>query len=71
MLTITLVNEGKTGDGYEYRYDVRVNYKTIASGKVTGHDRADGWEALVQLVVDTELIKWASLLSSPLTNKQL
>ena len=68
MLTITIVQEGKTGDGYKYRYNVSNNYKVIATGKVTGHDRADGWEALVLLVVDTELMKWASLLNSPLTN---
>ena len=51
MLTITLVQEGKTGDGYKYRYNVRINYKVIVKGKVTGHFRNDEWVALVDLVL--------------------
>lgn len=52
MLTITLVQEGHTGDGDRYRYNVRVNYKVIASGKVAGHNKDDGWKVLVQQVLD-------------------
>jgi len=31
----------------DYAFEVRINDRVIASGTVTGHWRADGWEALV------------------------
>ena len=54
MLTLSIIQESTniTDDTRGYRYDVRINYRTIASGKVKGHRRELGWEALVQQILD-------------------
>ena len=54
MLTLSIIQESTntTEDTRGYRYNVRVNYKVIASGKVKGHHRELGWEALVQQILD-------------------
>ena len=55
MLTLSIIQEGvdnQADDTRKYRYDVRINYKTIASGKVKGHNREKGWEALIQQILD-------------------
>ena len=48
MLIITLHNDGtgdtKTGN---YNYEVFINTRRIAKGRVEGHDRSLGWEGLV------------------------
>ena len=56
MLTLSVVQESKNhaDDTRNYRYNVRVNYKIIAKGKIKGHSRKDGWESLVQQVLDEE-----------------
>ena len=55
MLTLSIVQEGvdnQADNTRKYRYNVRINYKTIASGTVGGHNRAKGWEALIQQILD-------------------
>ena len=54
MLTLSIIQESENKDTRGYRYNVRINYKVIASGKVKGHRRKDGWEALVQQILDKE-----------------
>lgn len=53
MLTLSIIqeSENKTDDTRGYRWTARINYKEIASGKVRG-SRKDGWEALVQQILD-------------------
>lgn len=48
MLTIRLLNDG-TGphDAANYQVTVLVNLTIIWTGRVEGHNRADGWPALV------------------------
>ena len=54
MLTLSIIQENTniTDDTRGYRYNIRINYKVIASGKVKGHHRELGWEALVQQILD-------------------
>ena len=54
MLTLSIVqiSQNITDDTREYRYSVKINYKEIAKGKVKGHHREHGWEALVQQILD-------------------
>jgi hypothetical protein len=51
VVIITLKNDG-TGDPPEvvgnYDYEVFINLTRIASGRVEGHLREDGWEGLVK-----------------------
>ena len=51
MLTLSIIQESENKDARGYRYNVRVNYKVIASGKVR-YTRKDGWEAMVQQILD-------------------
>lgn len=56
MLIIKLVNDGTgTEQDANYRYQVMVNSTAIESGEVKGHDRRDGWDALVELLIDQRL----------------
>lgn len=50
MLTLKIINIGGTNEQASYRYFVEVNGRQIASDRLTGHNRADGWEALVQAI---------------------
>lgn len=53
MLTVYIHNiETNTDETCNYEYAVRVNDKTIQTGKVSGHKRADGWGALLKLVAE-------------------
>ncbi len=55
MLQIKIHNDS-TGDvetGY-YNYDVFINQTVIASGRIEGHKRREGWTSLVQKLVDQE-----------------
>ena len=51
MLMVKIVN---TGDGTDevanYKYEVYVNTRCIATGLVNGHVRGDGWQKLVHAV---------------------
>jgi len=55
MLHIKIVNDSTgTQDSANYYYDVYINTKRIASGEIEGHDRSDGWEKLVEKLLDVE-----------------
>jgi hypothetical protein len=53
MLTIRLRNDG-TGSNDHANYDavVRVNERVIWQGRVEGHDRDQGWPALLRQLAD-------------------
>ena len=47
MLSITIINDNTgTDENANYTHLVRSNYKVVASGRVIGHSRADGWRVL-------------------------
>jgi hypothetical protein len=51
VLTVRIINTGTgTAERANYRYRVDVNGRQIAGGELTGHNRADGWEALVSAI---------------------
>lgn len=52
MLTIRITND-KTGtdEAANYRYLVSTNLSLLAHGRIEGHNRADGWRALVREMV--------------------
>ena len=48
MLIIKIHNDGTgTNKSANYNYGVYVNSWRIAHGRIEGHNRNDGWEALV------------------------
>jgi hypothetical protein len=51
MLRIEIHNDG-TGDAFtaNYTYRVMVNARVIASGKIKGHKRGEGWLELARKV---------------------
>ena len=52
MLTIKIVNDATgTNESANYRYQVLVNDTVIESGEVKGHNRAKGWQNLVEMMV--------------------
>ena len=55
MLIIRIIND-TTGpdDAANYDYVVHVNRTELARGRVTNHDRADGWRELVKRVAEDE-----------------
>lgn len=57
-LVVRIRNISSLAPVSDYEYDVIVggdtNYQTIAAGKVYGHKRADGWQALVRKVLKAE-----------------
>jgi hypothetical protein len=56
MLIIKIVNDG-TGTRRigNYRYQVLINDTVIESGTVKEHHREDGWQVLVDRLVDNSL----------------
>lgn len=48
MLAVVFVNMSKLADVSDYDVFVQVNNRVIHKDKVTGHRRADGWQALLQ-----------------------
>ena len=55
MMTIKIYNvtEGSSEEteiNADYRYSVFVNDEMIAVGTVSGHNRSDGWPALLELI---------------------
>jgi len=57
MLVIKILNVGGTKKVANYTYRVLVNLDEIASGTIEGHQRAAGWVALVQKILDKETEK--------------
>lgn len=58
MLTIRITNDGEgTNESANYRYFVFVNQKEIERGAIRGHNRNDGWAALVQAIAERHLTK--------------
>lgn len=59
-LIVTLVNVSDLADVSDYNYEVLVGDGTIArstvlaTGRINGHRRMDGWSALVQRVLVQE-----------------
>lgn len=48
MLIIRLLNTGEgTNENAAYKYSVHVNGEEIARGEYSGHNRDDGWAALL------------------------
>jgi hypothetical protein len=58
MLTIIIHNDGTgTNESANYDYQVKINSELIASGEIVGHNRDDGWENLVEMVLWEEFRK--------------
>lgn len=52
MLTVEITNDQTgTDESANYEYVVRVNWREIARGKVSGHNRKGEWWKLLNLVV--------------------
>ena len=53
MLTIYITRDRDDTDdtAARYGYVVKSNYETLATGRVEGHNRIDGWRALVWRVL--------------------
>ncbi len=52
-LILIIHNDGTgTDDSANYNVTVRVNERVIATRRVEGHNRADGWEELVRRIVE-------------------
>lgn len=48
MLIVRIHNDGTGTDASaNYTYEVLVNNEVVESGRVIGHDRSDGWPALL------------------------
>jgi hypothetical protein len=56
MLIILIHNDGTgTNESANYTYEVRVNNdRVLAEGVIKGHNREDGWEKLVQMLLEDE-----------------
>lgn len=60
-LILVIVNKSELAPISDYSYEVMVGdgtpsrSKTIARGKVIGHQRSDGWQKLVDLVLQDDL----------------
>jgi len=58
MLSIHFLNDATgTEEIGHYKWIVRVNDVTLASGDLTNHKRSKGWEGLIKLFVRKELDK--------------
>ena len=51
MLIITIHNEGGTNESSNYTYVVSVNKEVIYAGEVNGHNRDEGWENLLEMIL--------------------
>ena len=53
MLRLIILNDGLgTDENASYEYRVYVNYELIDTGRVEGHNRKDGWRALVGMIAE-------------------
>lgn len=60
MLTIRITNDGDgTNERANYHYFVYVNQREIEHGAIQGHNRKDGWAALVKSMAERHLTKRA------------
>ncbi len=51
-LIVYLRNVSGLADISDYEAEVYVNHRKIYAGKVKGHKRADGWQALVKKLAE-------------------
>ncbi len=57
MLTITIINDSTgTDDAANYHYEIAINWIIVGEGRIKGHNRADGWRALVREMVAPGLL---------------
>lgn len=55
MLIIRLHNEVTDSNDYaDYTYEVCVNTRVISEGEIKRHKRSDGWQKLVELMLQEE-----------------
>ena len=53
MLIVLVHNDGTgTEKRANYDYEVRINNEVIERGHIQGHDRKDGWQALIREIAD-------------------
>ena len=58
MLRLAILNDGLgTDENASYEYRVYVNYELIDEGRVEGHNRKDGWRALVGMIAKESVDK--------------
>ena len=58
MLRLVIINDGLGADeNASYEYRVYVNYELIDEGRVEGHNRKDGWRALVGMIAEEAVDK--------------
>ena len=58
MLRLAIINDGLgTDENASYEYRVYVNYELIDTGRVEGHNRKDGWRALVGMIAEEAVDK--------------
>lgn len=63
MLKILIHNDGAgTSEESSYDFSVFVNHEKIYSGHISGHNRQDGWPALLCLIGVQSLIEQANML---------
>lgn len=56
MLEIKVVNDTTgTNEKANYIYMVTVNFECIGTGRIEGHNRNDGWAALLKMIAEQEL----------------
>jgi hypothetical protein len=56
MLTIRIHNTGEgSNENANYEYWVFVNNREIERGEISGHNRNDGWAALVKAIAERHL----------------
>jgi hypothetical protein len=69
MLTIQILNDGTgTNESANYEYRVHVNGDLVRLGLIKGHNRDDGWAALLELIAAKERTDSQSGETSPLLN---
>lgn len=62
-LIVVLTNKSNLAPVSDYTYQVLIgdgtiaHSKVIAAGRVTKHQRSDGWQALVQRVLDAHVLE--------------
>ena len=61
MLIVKAENVGGTETSAEYDVEVYINDRMIWCGVVTGHNRVDGWDALLHRIADNAGIESAAL----------
>ena len=68
MLIIKIHNDGTgTDESANYNYSVFVNNRTIAHGRIEGHNRCDEWEELVARLLSNNTEK-AKICTARLNN---